>query len=104
MTGLQKLCKLYGRFTAKDEHGAKVEWVWDYANDVALHKKDMTPERFAASERAKWKQIKANSDGQEQTTTPGLQQDGRDAEAVRDVPVQRRRVQRSARRRDRTKP
>jgi len=59
MTGLQRLCKLYGRMTATGDDGTKIVWVWDYANDVARHEKDMTPELFAASEKAKWSKLKA---------------------------------------------
>lgn len=59
LTGLQKLCKLYGRMTVTADDGTTTEWVWDYANDVAIHKKDMTLEMFKASERAKWSNIKA---------------------------------------------
>lgn len=52
LTGLQKVCKLYGRVKCGD-----VMMVWDYAQDVAIPETQMraNKERFKASENAKWK-------------------------------------------------
>jgi hypothetical protein len=52
MTGLQKLCKMYGRLKVDD-----VMWVWDYANDKPRLEKDMTPDEMKASEKAKWEAL-----------------------------------------------
>lgn len=51
LTGLQKLCKLYGRMQCGDAMMA-----WDYANNVALPEKEFRKDktRWAASERAKY--------------------------------------------------
>lgn len=53
MTGLQKILKLYGEMEISG-----IKWVWDYANDKPVKKKEMTKEQFAASEKAKWLSIK----------------------------------------------
>ena len=52
MTGLQRICKMYGSMKVGD-----AVWVWDYANDKPRLKKDMTLEEIKASERAKWESI-----------------------------------------------
>jgi len=52
MTGLQRICKMYGSMKVGD-----VVWVWDYANGKPRLEKDMTPEEVKASERAKWESI-----------------------------------------------
>jgi len=59
MAGLAKICKMFGRMTARDESGS-VTWVWDYAADEACHEKDMPEgsERWKASEKAKWERFK----------------------------------------------
>ncbi len=58
MAGLRKLCKLYGSLVVKDEKGAAVRYVWDYASDKPTREEEMPfgSERHAASERAKWLQ------------------------------------------------
>lgn len=50
LTGLQKLCKLYGRMKCGD-----VMWVWDYARNEAIIESELKAdkERFKASEAAK---------------------------------------------------
>ncbi len=53
MRGLQKLCKLYGKINIQG-----VTWLWDYAQDKARLKTEMTKEQWAASEKAKWEAIK----------------------------------------------
>ena len=58
MSGLQKILKLYGRMDFTDEHGNKATWLWDYANDKPMLKSEMTKEMIAASEKAKYEQIK----------------------------------------------
>ncbi len=54
MSGLQKILKTYGEMTV-----GKVKWVWDYANDKAIKKSEMTKEMEAASEKAKWDKLKS---------------------------------------------
>ena len=51
LSGLQKLCKLYGRMKCGDTMMA-----WDYVNDVALPESELRKDkaRWAASERAKY--------------------------------------------------
>jgi hypothetical protein len=52
MTGLQKICKMYGRLKVGD-----VMWVWDYANDKPRLEKDMNYDEIKASEKAKWEAL-----------------------------------------------
>lgn len=56
MSGLVRVLRLHGAMTAIDKNGRKVEWLWDYANEVPVTKEDMPKgsERRAASERARW--------------------------------------------------
>lgn len=61
MSGLLSLCKILGRITVSDENGNCVKYRWDYANECPVMEADMPPgsAREAASERAKWDQIRA---------------------------------------------
>jgi len=58
MSGLKSICKLYGSMTVTDKDGTKTVWVWDYANDKARPKSEMSKEELAASEKAKWEWVK----------------------------------------------
>ena len=58
MAGLAKICKMYGSMVVKDEHGNKVTWIYDYANGRPRLKTEMTEEEIAASERAKYNELK----------------------------------------------
>ncbi len=51
LSGIQKICKLYGRIKCGDTMMA-----WDYANNVALPEAELCKDkaRCAASERAKY--------------------------------------------------
>lgn len=51
MSGLQNLCKLYGKMKV-----GNVLWVWDYVNDKPRKKSEMTKAELAASDAAKYKQ------------------------------------------------
>jgi len=55
MTGLQRICKLYGRMKCGD-----TIVVWDYAKDVAVTERTMkrNKKRFAASEKARWAKVR----------------------------------------------
>ena len=55
LSGLQKLCKLYGRIQCGD-----TLMVWDYVKECAVPEKKMAAnrKRWAASERKKWKELK----------------------------------------------
>lgn len=55
MSGLQRLCKIYGGMKIKGEDGKTVHWVWDYANDKPRVKKEMTKQEIEASEKANQK-------------------------------------------------
>jgi hypothetical protein len=57
--GLQKIAKLYGGIKVNG-----VDYVWDYATDEAVRKEEMPPgsERWKASEKAKWAQLKEKLD------------------------------------------
>ena len=58
MSGLADICKIYGSMKVTDENGKSVIWVWDYKNNRARLKHEMTKEEIAESERVKWQQIK----------------------------------------------
>ena len=48
---------MYGSIEVSD-NGKKVIWLWDYVNDKARLKTEMTKEEIMASEKAKWMSIK----------------------------------------------
>ena len=56
--GFQKILKIYGEMKATDNKGNSISYVWDYANDKARIKGEMTKEEIAASEKAKWMQLR----------------------------------------------
>lgn len=58
MSGLAKLCKLYGSMEVQGKDGKKVTWLWDYVNDIPRLKTELSKEEIAASEKAKWEQVK----------------------------------------------
>lgn len=58
MAGLQKVLKMYGKMTGVDAKGNKVVWVWDYFKDEPRLETEMTKDEWAASEKAKWGNIK----------------------------------------------
>ena len=62
MAGLAKLCKMYGSMEVSDANGKKVTWLWDYANDKARLKTQMTEDEIMASEKAKWMGVKSKLD------------------------------------------
>lgn len=62
MAGLQRILKLYGSIICKGEDGSEVVWVWDYANDKARLKTEMTKQEIEASEKAKYLAVKSQLD------------------------------------------
>lgn len=56
MSGLKRICKMFGGMTAVGRDGKRVDYVWDYAADAPVLKEEMPPgsARHAESERAKW--------------------------------------------------
>jgi hypothetical protein len=52
MSGLKRLCKMYGRLQFGD-----VVWVWDYERDIPVLEKEMAKEQWAKSERKKYSQL-----------------------------------------------
>lgn len=54
MSGLARMCKLYGSMTVTGSDGEKVTWIYDYANDKPRLATEMTKEEIMASEKAKW--------------------------------------------------
>jgi len=62
MTGLQKICKMYGRIECTGADGKKVTWLWDYVNDKPRLKTEMTGAEINASEKAKWMNLKNKSE------------------------------------------
>jgi major membrane immunogen (membrane-anchored lipoprotein) len=57
MAGLARICKLHGSIKVS-ANGKTVVWLYDYANDKPRLKSEMTKEEIAASEKAKWEQLK----------------------------------------------
>jgi hypothetical protein len=55
MSGLQKLCKMYGRMQIQG-----VVYVWDYFDDKAVKESEMTKERWKESEKIKWGLVQSN--------------------------------------------
>lgn len=47
-----------------DANGKKVTWLWDYANDKARLKTQMTEDEIMASEKAKWMGVKSQLDAE----------------------------------------
>ena len=70
MSGLKEMCKRYGSVEVVGSNGKKVIWVWDFANDTLRLKSEMSKEEIAASEKAKWQQIKALISGLNITNSP----------------------------------
>ncbi len=58
MAGLERLLKLYGSIICEGADGSKTVWLWDYANNKARLKTDMTKQEIMSSEKAKWEQFK----------------------------------------------
>jgi hypothetical protein len=56
--GLQRVLKSVGSMIVQGEDGKNVVWMWDYVNDKARLKSEMTKEELNASEKAKWEGIK----------------------------------------------
>jgi len=63
MSGLNRLCKLYGRLKIGD-----VLYVWDYKADKAVPASEMEEgsPRWKESERAKWQGIQKKTSSQQQ--------------------------------------
>lgn len=53
MSGLAKICKLYGSLKVK-QNGKTVVWLYDYVNDKPRLKSEMTEQEIKESEKAKW--------------------------------------------------
>ena len=46
------------------EDGSKVVWLWDYANDKARLKSEMTKDEIMASDKAKYTSLKSQLDAE----------------------------------------
>lgn len=55
MSGLRRICKLYGGMTVNTRAGT-IRYVWDYAKDEPVTEREMPfgSDRHKASERARW--------------------------------------------------
>ena len=53
MSGLAKICKIYGSLEMVGEDGKKVVWIYDYAKNKPRLKSEMTKEEIKASNMAK---------------------------------------------------
>lgn len=56
MSGLLRICRLYGAMRVTDRYGQSARYVYDYAADEAVPESEMPfgGERWKRSERAKW--------------------------------------------------
>lgn len=63
MTGLRKICKLYGGMIVTGNNGKTIRYVWDYANDEPVPESQMPfgSDRHKASELARWQPIGSHS-------------------------------------------
>jgi hypothetical protein len=52
--GLQMILKMYGEMIVKGQDGKEVVWIWDYKNDKARIKSEMTKEEIKESEKTKY--------------------------------------------------
>jgi len=57
MGGISKICKMYGSIKIQG-----YLWLWDYVNDKPRLKSEMTKEEIKASEKAKWGNIKKETE------------------------------------------
>jgi len=64
MAGLQRILKMYGSLIVQGSDGKNVVWLWDYANDKARLKSEMTKDEISASEKAKWMTVKDKIDSE----------------------------------------
>jgi hypothetical protein len=64
MSGLRRMCKLYGAIEIRREGAGPVRYVWDYVAGEAVHESEMPEggERWQASERAKWTALRDAND------------------------------------------
>lgn len=57
MGGLSKVCKIHGSLKVIDKNGKETVWIYDYINDRARLKSEMTKEEIKASEKARDKKV-----------------------------------------------
>jgi hypothetical protein len=67
MSGLQRVLKLYGSMIVEGDDGKKAVWVWDYKNNKARLKSEMTKEEILESDKAKYSKIKDSIDKKNDT-------------------------------------
>jgi len=48
------ILKMYGEMIVKGQDGKEVVWIWDYKNDKARIKSEMTKEEIKESEKTKY--------------------------------------------------
>ncbi len=56
MSGLRRICKLYGGMTVTID-GKTTEYVWDYEKDEPVKKSQFTHEQLVKSERKKYEKL-----------------------------------------------
>ena len=56
--GFKQILKIYGKIKITDANGNIVVHVWDYANDEARIKSEMTEDELASSKKAKLIQLR----------------------------------------------
>ena len=52
------MLKTFGEMKVTDNKGNSIIHAWDYANDKPRIKSEMTKEELAASDKAKWMQLR----------------------------------------------
>ncbi len=64
MEKISRLWKLHGSIEFIYDNGNKEIWLWDYVNDKARLKTQMTEDEIMASEKAKWMGVKSQLDAE----------------------------------------
>jgi hypothetical protein len=64
MEKISRLWKLHGSIEFIYDNGNKEIWLWDYVNDKARLKTEMTEDEIMASEKAKWMGVKSQLDSE----------------------------------------
>lgn len=58
MSERDKICQAFGSYEYTDTLGNRVTFVWDYVQNKARLKSEMTKDEIVESEKAKWSKLK----------------------------------------------
>jgi hypothetical protein len=79
MSGLARICKMYGGLQVSNGQGVTASFKWDYANDCDVKEEDMPQgsDRWKASEKAKWEGIQRERQSEQNATAARAQMKAR---------------------------